>query len=60
VVYRSDKNVKNKYKYVKENYEVKYYPKVSPTKKTVLNNIKNFNKFSSLINRQKHTPHKKL
>jgi len=56
---KNDKNVKNKYKYVKENYELKYHPKVPPTKKTVLNNVKIFNKFGSVINRQKHTPHKK-
>jgi hypothetical protein len=39
---KNDKNVNNKCKYVKENYEFRYYPKVSPTKKTVLNNVNQF------------------
>jgi hypothetical protein len=52
--------VKNKFKFVKENFESKYYPKVSPTKKTILNNVKKFNKFGSVSNRMQNMPHKKL
>jgi hypothetical protein len=29
---KNDENVKNKYKFVKENFESKYYSKVTPTK----------------------------
>jgi hypothetical protein len=57
---KNGKSVKNKFKFVKENFESKYYPKVSPTKKTILNNVKKFNKFGSVSNRMKNTPHKKL
>jgi hypothetical protein len=47
-----DKKVKNKF--------ISKYPRnVSPTKQTVLNNVKNFIKFGSVLNRQKNTPDKK-
>jgi hypothetical protein len=50
---KNDKSVKNKYKFVKEKFKSKYQ-KVSPTKKTVLYNVKNFNNFGSVVNRQKN------
>jgi hypothetical protein len=56
---KNDKNVKNKYKFVKANHESNN-SKVSPIKKTVLNNVNKFNKFGSVTNRLKNTPHKKL
>jgi hypothetical protein len=46
---KNDKNVNNKCKYVKENYEFKYYPKVSPTKKIVLNNVNKFVPFLDYV-----------
>jgi hypothetical protein len=52
---KNDKNVNNKYKFVKENYGSKYCPKVSPIKKTVLNNVNKFNKFGSVTNLLKNT-----
>lgn len=57
---KSDKKVKNKYEYVKNKFVLKYPQKLSPTKQTVLNNVKNFIKYGSVVNRQKNTPHKKL
>jgi hypothetical protein len=54
-----DEKVKNKYKYVKNKFISKYPRNVSPTKQTVLNNVKNFIKFGSVLNRQKNTPDKK-
>lgn len=56
---KKDNEVKNKYNYIKEKYEQKYYPKVSPSKPLVLNCVKNFNEYGSIVNRQKGTPHKK-
>jgi hypothetical protein len=46
---KNDKNVNNKCKYIKENYEFKYYPKVSPTKKTVLNTVNKFVPFLDYV-----------
>jgi hypothetical protein len=42
---RNDKKVKNKYKFVKNKFPLKYPRKVSPTKQTVLNNVNNFIKY---------------
>ncbi len=54
------KKVKNKYQFVKNKFSSKYPRKVTPTKRTVLNNVNNFIKYGSVKNRQKNTPHKKL
>jgi hypothetical protein len=38
---------------VKNKFVLKYPQKLSPTKQTVLNNVKNFIKYGSVVNRQK-------